>query len=152
MEFSKQEYWSGLPFPTPGDLCNPGIEPVSLAYSALAGGFFITVPPGKTPSYLSWWQLHSSDCPESIESLLVHLFSLIVHHPSFRSFWWCHLWNRPESAEFSPASLVICLLVTQLCLTLCNPMDWSPRGSSVHGIFQARILVWLAIPFSRRSF
>ena len=44
MEFSKEEYWSGLPFPTPGDLPNPGIEPAS---PALAGGFFTTEPPGK---------------------------------------------------------------------------------------------------------
>ena len=47
MEFPKQEYWSGLPFPTPGDLPNPGIEPGSLGSPALAGGFFITAPPGK---------------------------------------------------------------------------------------------------------
>ena len=46
MEFFKQEYWSGLPFPTPGDLPNPGIEPASLAAPALAGGFFTTVSPG----------------------------------------------------------------------------------------------------------
>ena len=39
--------------------------------------------------------------------------------------------------------------VTQLCLTLCNPMDCSPAGSSVHRILQARILEWVAIPFSR---
>ena len=41
--------------------------------------------------------------------------------------------------------------VAQLCLTLCNPMDCSPRGSSVHGIFQARVLKWAAIAFSRGS-
>ena len=40
MEFSRQEYWSGLPFPTPGDLPDPGVEPVSLVFPALAGGFF----------------------------------------------------------------------------------------------------------------
>ena len=40
MGFSRQEYWSGLPFPSPGELPNPGIEPVSLTYPALAGGFF----------------------------------------------------------------------------------------------------------------
>ena len=40
MEFSRQEYWSGLPFPTPGDLPDPGIETVSLPSPALAGGFF----------------------------------------------------------------------------------------------------------------
>ena len=41
------------------------------------------------------------------------------------------------------------VLVTQLCLTLCNPMDCSLPGSSVHGILQARILEWVTIPFSR---
>ena len=42
MGFSKQEYWSGLPCPSPGDLPNPGIEPASLTSPALAGGFFTT--------------------------------------------------------------------------------------------------------------
>ena len=41
--------------------------------------------------------------------------------------------------------------VTQLCLTLCDPMEGSRSGSSVHGILQARILEWVAISFSRRS-
>ena len=41
MEFSRQEYWSGLPCPPPGDLPNPGFEPASLMSPALAGGFFI---------------------------------------------------------------------------------------------------------------
>ena len=40
MEFSRQEYWSEVPFPTPGDLPNPGIKPASLKSPALAGGFF----------------------------------------------------------------------------------------------------------------
>ena len=44
MGLSWQEYWSGLPFPSPGDLPDPGIETTS---PALAGGFFTTVPPGK---------------------------------------------------------------------------------------------------------
>ena len=48
MEFPRQEYCSGLLLPTPGDLPNPGIEPVSLASPALAGSFFFTTePPGK---------------------------------------------------------------------------------------------------------
>ena len=42
----RQEYWSGLRFPPPGDLPNPGIELASPASPALAGGFFTTVPPG----------------------------------------------------------------------------------------------------------
>ena len=45
--FSRQEYWSGLPCPPPGDLPKLGIEPVSLMSPALAGGFFTTEPPGK---------------------------------------------------------------------------------------------------------
>ena len=45
--FSSQEYWSGLPFLPPGDLPDPGIEPMSLVSPALAGGFFTTLPPGK---------------------------------------------------------------------------------------------------------
>ena len=44
--FPRQEYWSRLPFPPSGDLPNPGIKPVSLAFPTLAGGFFTTVPPG----------------------------------------------------------------------------------------------------------
>ena len=42
MGFSRQEYWSGLPCPPPGDLPDPGIEPMSLVSAALAGKFFTT--------------------------------------------------------------------------------------------------------------
>ena len=41
--------------------------------------------------------------------------------------------------------------VAQLCPTLCDPMDYNPQGSSIHGIFQARVLEWVAISFSRES-
>ena len=41
--------------------------------------------------------------------------------------------------------------VAQLCPTLCNPIDGSPPGSSVHGILQARIVEWVVISFSRGS-
>ena len=47
MGLSQQEYWSGLPFPLPGDLPNPRIEPAFPVAPALAGGFFTTEPPGK---------------------------------------------------------------------------------------------------------
>ena len=46
--------------------------------------------------------------------------------------------------------MLVCL-VTQKCLTLYDPVDCSPPGSSVHGIFQARILECIAIPFPRAS-
>ena len=47
MEFSRQGYWSGLPFSPPGDLPNPGIKTTPLVSSALAGRFFTPEPPGK---------------------------------------------------------------------------------------------------------
>ena len=82
--------------------------------------------------------------------------------------------NFPEYGKYSPSLAISSLIilgsskagpsislhsqapcpqgeVAQSCLTLCNPMDCSPPGSSVHGIFQARILEWIAISFSRES-
>ena len=81
---SRQEYWSGLPFPSPGNLPDPTIKPR---------------PPALQVDY--------------------------------------HLSKK--------------VLVAQSCPTLCDPMDCSPPGSSVHGILQARILEWGAISFSRGS-
>ena len=60
MGFPRQESWSGLSFPTLGDLPDPGIKPVSLVSPALAGGFFTTESPGYIHIYthiygLKWW-------------------------------------------------------------------------------------------------
>ena len=52
---------------------------------------------------------------------------------------------------FPITTLIIVIEVAQLCPTLCDPVDYSPPGSSIHGIFQASILEWVAISFSRRS-
>ena len=57
-EFFRQEYWNGLPFPTPGDLPNPGIEPVSFVSPALAGRFVTTVPPKKPFIEFLWSVRH----------------------------------------------------------------------------------------------
>ena len=51
----RQEYWSELPFHPPGDLPDPGIEPVS---PALAGGFFTTETPGKPMNYFTFYRLY----------------------------------------------------------------------------------------------
>ena len=71
-------------------------------------------------------------------------------------------WKLSQRSHPSPSDCLICCCVSsatqnvcgvcvcaQSCLTLCDPMDCSPPGFSVHGIFQARILEWLAIFFSR---
>ena len=86
MGFSRQEYWSGLPFPSPGDLPNPGIEPGS---PALQADSFTTEPLGKP---LKWSESHS----------------------------------------------------------VVSDSLWS-HGHTIHGILQARILEWLAFPFSLGS-
>ena len=60
-------------------------------------------------------------------------------------------WNKIESPEINPCTYESESEVSQSCPILCNPMDCSLPGSSVHGIFQARILEWVVISFSRRS-
>ena len=47
VEFSRQEYWAGLPFPPPGDVPNSGLEPMSFGSAAWAGGLFTAAPPGE---------------------------------------------------------------------------------------------------------
>ena len=58
--------------------------------------------------------------------------------------------NRERLSAPKEPNAVLCL-VTQSCPTLCNPMDYSPLGSSVHGFLQARILKWVVMPSSRGS-
>ena len=55
MEFSRQKYWSGLPFPFPGDLPDPGTKPVSLESPALAGRFFTTSSTWEARYQLGEW-------------------------------------------------------------------------------------------------
>ena len=63
MGFSRQEYWSGLPFPTPRDLPNPEMEPECPVASVLAGGFLTTAPLGKDiPCVLGTFHLLPCSC------------------------------------------------------------------------------------------
>ena len=55
--FSRQEYWTGLPCPPPGNLLNPGIEPISLMSPALASGFFTTSTTWEAP----WFSVANGD-------------------------------------------------------------------------------------------
>ena len=60
MGFSVQEYWNGLPYPPPGDLPDPGIEPMSLMSPTLVGGFFTTSTTWETLTLYSTLQLMRS--------------------------------------------------------------------------------------------
>ena len=62
---------------------------------------------------------------------------------------WGGVWRRSPGVWPSSLFLSYCCLVAKLCLTLSDPMDGSPPGSSVHGFSQARILEWVATSFSR---
>ena len=91
MRFLRQEYQSGLPFPSLGDLPNPEIKPTSPVSPALAGGFFTTEPPGKPTQqqdfYKSWWMnlcrdwgRHDADRPPSCSPALL-VWPLSSLHP-----------------------------------------------------------------------
>ena len=60
-------------------------------------------------------------------------------------------WGILQHLYRQDIQICCCCLVTQSCLILCNPVDLSPPGSSVHGISQAKVLEWVAISFSRGS-
>ena len=72
MWFSRQEYWSRVSCPPPGDLSNPGIEPMSLMSPALAGGFCITS---------TTWEALIVDCWTQISLQVVFLYVSVVYMP-----------------------------------------------------------------------
>ena len=83
MEFSRQEYWSELAFPTPGSLPNIGIEPVSPASPAVAGRFFITDSPGKPhikDTYFSLYTHTHTHTHTHIRYLICFEFIVRVRH------------------------------------------------------------------------
>ena len=137
MGFPKQEYWSRLPLPPPGDLPNPRIKPLS---SELAGEFFTAEPPGKP------------HC-----CYVASVVSDYVRPHRWQPTRLPHPWDSPgKSTGVGRHFLLQCMKVkspsevAQLCPTLSDPMDCGPPGSSVHEIFQARVLEWGAIAFSRK--
>ena len=67
IEFSRQEYWSGWPFPSTGDLPNVGIEPASLTSPALAGGFFTTNTTRRPDKHLKQWLLNPAGQPSKLK-------------------------------------------------------------------------------------
>ena len=130
--FPGKKYWSGLPFPSPRDLPNPGIKPASLVSSAL----------------------EAYSLPLLLLLLLLSRFSHVQlcdpkkgSPPGSR-----HPWDSPgKNTGVGCHFLLQCMKVksesevAQLCPTLNDPMDCSLPGSSTHGIVQARVLEWGAV-------
>ena len=112
MEFSRQEYWSGLPFPSP-------IHEREVTQSC------------PTPRDPMDWGLPGSSVHGIFQARVLE--------------WGAVAFSISDSAAAAAKSL-------QSCPILCDPIDCSPPGSSVHGIFQARVLEWGAIAFSENVF
>ena len=124
MEFSRQEYWSRLPFPSPGDLPNQGIEPMS---PTLQADVLPSELPGKRLVCVIPYKLNSSKFGASRLKLPcyyryfcpnVNLFARMLHFSSSVSS------SLFSSVQFSS--------VAQSCPTLCNPMNHSTPGLPVH--------------------
>ena len=96
-------------------------------------------------------------CPHSICVIfswcLVHSVKRlsVAGPPAQRMSWHLALYRPMHSSRFINTACM-CAKSLQSCLTLCHPMDYSPPGSSVHGILQARILEWVTMPSSRGIF
>ena len=65
--------------------------------------------------------------------------------------WLIHIAVQQKRSQHCKTTIVVGCMRAQSCLNICDPMDYSLPGSSVHGIFQARILEWVAISYSRGS-
>ena len=120
MGFSRQEYWSGVPLPSPQQKSRYFLilQQISIAQRKR----FISRLIGNVD--FSSFQVNNLE--------ILHTPSNTTQPvPSINRFWY----NESESE------------VTQSCPTLSDPMDCSPPGSSIHGIFQARVLEWGAITF-----
>jgi len=90
MEFSRQEYWSALPFPPPEDLPDPGIEPMYPASPALPSGFFTTKPPRM--SYVNITISNQKSCRFRIEivaKIQVKLWNGHTEERMVKGLWFC---------------------------------------------------------------
>ena len=127
--------WSGLPCPSPGDLSNPGIEPMSPVWQVDP---FNAEPSGKPRYFVTIGQFWNAESfPLYTDLAKTRLTGCVIDKGMSMAVF--HLVKKMK------------LLVIQSGLTLCEAMDCSLPGSSVHWIHQARILDYVAILFSRGS-
>ena len=99
MGFSRHEYWSGLPFPPPGDLPNPGIETASLPSPVLAGGFFTTSATWEVP-------------------ISIHMYTYISIHTHTHTHTHTYLFIKREKREIHYKELALAILEAGECQDL----------------------------------
>ena len=160
MGFSRQEYWSGLPFPSPGDLPHPGVEP---GFPALQQTLY-PLSHEITKVVLYWdssLQVSRTDWKGEWKSLFREVRKQTkteAQQERRHDRWTIRVTQRlqrrvqtsPPSPPFAHHRACYCL-VAKLYPTLCDPIDYSPQGSTVHEMSQAKILEWVAISFSTSS-
>ena len=86
-----------------------------------------------------------------LEPLAVQGTLKSLHSSKASILWFSAFFMVQFSYPYLITGKTMCVLVTELCPTLCDPMNCSLPGFSFHGILQVRILEWIAIPFSRGS-
>ena len=107
MEFSRTEYWSGLQWPPPGDLPNPGIEPTSLLFPEFAGRFFTTNTTWEAFTLYFYWSRILGACllskgTEKKKPGLVLSRSSSVSYPCFCPYHVLHSWKQSRTSLISP--------------------------------------------------
>ena len=113
MRFPRQEYWSGLPFPPPGDLPNPGMEPMSFMSPALAGEFFTK---GNNNEYYSIFAISAKHFYSFFLSLFLCLSEHVSIDEGFAPMFECH-----------PLHLSCpCLSFLVFCLSVSLIFSWLP--------------------------
>ena len=170
MGFSRQEYWSELPCPPPGNLPDPGMEPMSLCLLHWEAG---SLPLGPTLPHVPWRAKLVPTCAPLIKTefsrilwrtccfpasmiLLTsgtstsQLYHVQIPPLAFKARLQCYLLPVSSVLKELPPFRVSAAAAKSLqsCPTLCNPIDGSPPGSPVPGILQARTSEWVAISFS----
>ena len=148
--FSGQQYWSGLPLPSPGDLPDPEIEPDSLVSLTSAGRFFTIVPPGKPSPLLSCFKILSDffiklftvfSCVHILFPSIICCLYIFLLLNAVMLLFFCILSVINQNGVkykvrvflllWSLKHLLSCLvwILAQSCLTFCNPMNCSLPGS-----------------------
>ena len=118
MEFSRQEYWSGQLFLSPGALQSPGTEPESLASYTLKGGFFTSVPPGKP---IFQFSSVAQSCPALCNHVNFSMPGLPVHH---------------QLLQFTETHIHRVRDAIQLSHPLLSPSPPAPNPSHNQSLFQ----------------